>query len=97
MLPIVLRDVGYVTHIEALAAQAKPEALVVIGAGAVGLEFGQMYARFGTKVTILRRSGSIYRRTEARLAHRLAEILRAEGITVVTNAKVESATRDRRR
>jgi mercuric reductase len=89
-----LRDVGYVTHIGALAAQEKPKALVVIGAGAVGLEFGQMYARFGTQVTILQRSGSVYRRTEARLAHRLVEILRAEGIAVVTNAKVESATHD---
>ncbi len=92
-----LRDVGYVTHIEALAAQQKPEALVVIGAGAVGLEFGQMYARFGTQVTILQRSASIYRRTEARLAHRLTELLRAEGITVVTNAKIESTTRDGKR
>ena len=66
----------------------------MIGAGPVGLEFGQMYARFRTTVTILHRSGSIFRRTEARLAHRLAEILRAEGVTVVTDAKVQSATRD---
>ena len=67
---------------------------MVIGAGAVGLEFGQMYARFGTKVTIFQRSSSIYRRTEAHLARRLAELLRAEGVTVVTNAKVDRATRD---
>jgi len=89
-----LREAGYVTHIEALAAQKRPKALVVIGAGPVGLEFGQMYARFGTTVTILHRSGSVFRRTEARLAHQLANILRAEGVTVVTDANVQSVTRE---
>ncbi len=48
-----IRDVGYITHIEALKLKQQPKELIVVGAGPVGLEFAQMYARFGTKVTIL--------------------------------------------
>ena len=85
-----LRDAGYLTHIDALALQQRPDSLVVIGAGPLGLEFGQMYARFGTRVTILQRGPTVFPRTEARLAERLTEVLRSEGVHIVTGADVES-------
>jgi mercuric reductase len=85
-----LNEAGYLTHIEALALQRRPESLIVIGGGAVGLEFGQMYARFGTRVTILQRSPVVFPRTEARLAQRLTEILQSEGLHIVTSATVDS-------
>jgi mercuric reductase len=84
-----LRETGYVTHIEALALERQPETLVVIGGGPIGLEFSQMYARFGTKVTLLHRRSSVFRHTEVPLAQRLVEILRHEGLDVVTDANVE--------
>lgn len=84
-----LADAGYLTHIDALALQRRPDSLIVIGAGPLGLEFGQMYARFGTQVTILQRAPVVFPRTERRLAERLAEILRSEGVNVVTSAAVE--------
>jgi len=68
--------------------------LVVIGAGPVGLEFAQMYARFGTKVTLLHHGDSIFSKAEAQLTSRLAEILTKEGITIQTNAQVKSARKD---
>jgi mercuric reductase len=85
-----LAEAGYLTHIEALALQRRPESLIVIGAGPLGLEFGQMYARFGTRVTILQRGPLVFPRTEARLAQRLAEILQSEGLRIVASATVES-------
>ncbi len=85
-----LREAGYLTHIEALALQQRPDSLVVVGAGPLGLEFGQMYARFGARVTILQRAATVFPRTEARLAERLTEVLRSEGVQVVTGAHIQS-------
>ncbi len=56
-----IRETGYVTHVEALKLEKQPGELIVIGAGPLGLEFAQMYARFGTKVTILELLPSIFR------------------------------------
>lgn len=89
-----IREVGYITHIEALKLKQQPKELIVVGAGPVGLEFGQMYARFGTKVTILQRNVSIFLPAENELTDRLAEILIKEGITIKTNVQVKSARKE---
>ncbi|HEX9721826.1 MAG TPA: mercury(II) reductase [Candidatus Paceibacterota bacterium] len=83
-----IRDVGYLTHIEALRLEKQPKELIVVGAGPTGLEFAQMYARFGTKVTILEYGPSIFGPGEPELVNKLAEILASEGIIIYTNAKV---------
>jgi len=88
-----IREVGYITHIEALKLKQQPKELIVIGAGPVGLEFAQMYARFGTKVTILHRWSSIFR-GEEELTTRLAEILEKEGITIKLNVQVKTARKE---
>ena len=88
-----IREVGYITHIEALKLKQQPKELIVIGAGPVGLEFAQMYTRFGTKVTILHRGSSIFR-GEEELITRLEEILADEGIAIKTNAQVKSARKE---
>ncbi|MBI4097795.1 MAG: FAD-dependent oxidoreductase, partial [Candidatus Levybacteria bacterium] len=88
-----IREVGYITHIEALRLKQLPKELIVVGAGPVGLEFAQMYARFGTKVTVLHRGPSIFR-GEEELITRLAEILTDEGITIKTNVQVKSARKE---
>lgn len=86
-----IRETGFVTHIEALKLDKQPKELVVIGAGPVGLEFAQMFARFGTKATILQRGDSIFPHSEKAITDRLAEILTKEGITIKTNVEVKSA------
>lgn len=88
-----IQEVGYVTHVEALRLKQQPKELIVIGAGPVGLEFAQMYARFGTKVTILHRSSSIFH-GEEELITKLAEILTEEGITIKTSVQVKSARKE---
>lgn len=85
-----IKEAGYITHIGGLKLQKQPQELIVLGAGAVGLEFAQMYARFGTKVTILQRGSSIFRKGEKELTDRLAEILTKEGITIKTNVNLKT-------
>lgn len=89
-----IREVGYITHIEALKLKQQPKELIVVGAGPLGLEFAQMYARFGTKVTILHRGSSIFSPGEEELTTRLAEILTNEGITIKTNVQVQKAYKE---
>ncbi len=88
-----IQEVGFLTHIEALKLKQQPKELIVIGAGPVGLEFAQMFSRFGTKVTILHRSSSIFR-GEEELISRLTKILTKEGITIKTNVQVKSARKE---
>lgn len=87
-------DVGFITHIEALKIKTQPKELIVIGAGPLGLEFAQMFSRFGTKVTILQRANSIFPPSEKVLTDRLVNILIKEGITIKTNVEVKSARKE---
>ena len=89
-----LRESGFITHIDALRVERPPRRLLVLGAGALGLEFSQLFARFGTDVTVLQRGPVVYPRTETSLAERLTELFGRENITVVTNATVHSVRID---
>lgn len=86
-----LAEVGYLTHVEALRLERRPERLLVIGAGPLGLEFAQMYARLGSRVTVLQRGASILPRGERELASRLAAVLTGEGISIETEVTVTAA------
>jgi mercuric reductase len=86
-----IHDVGFLTHLEALKLEKQPKELIVIGAGPLGLEFGQMYARFGTEVTILERLDNVFPPSEKELVDRLAQVLIQEGITVRTGVTVRKA------
>jgi pyruvate/2-oxoglutarate dehydrogenase complex dihydrolipoamide dehydrogenase (E3) component len=60
-----------------------PEHLLVLGGGYVGLEFGQMFRRFGSQVTIVQRGKQLLAREDADVAEAVAEILREDGIEVL--------------
>jgi mercuric reductase len=64
-----------------------PESLIIVGAGYIALELGQMFHRFGTKVTILERSQVILPRYEPEVSDALTFILRKEGVNIVTEAQ----------
>lgn len=89
-----IREAGFVTHIEALKLQKQPKELIVVGAGPLGLEFAQMYSRFGTKVAILQREPSIFPPAEQAFTARLQEILEKEGLVIKTNVEVKSARKE---
>jgi pyruvate/2-oxoglutarate dehydrogenase complex dihydrolipoamide dehydrogenase (E3) component len=62
---------------------AVPEHLIVLGGGYVGLEFGQMFRRFGSQVTIVQRGARLLGREDADVADAVADILREDGIAVL--------------
>jgi len=89
-----IKEAGYITHIEALKLDRQPKELVVIGGGVLALEFAQLFTRFGTKVTMLHRSDTIFRIGDKDLVKRLIEVFIKEGITVKTNAPVKSVRKE---
>ncbi len=70
-----------------------PEHLIVIGGGYVGLEFGQMFRRFGSAVTILEPGKQVLGREDPDVAEEIAKILREDGIDVRLEARAERAER----
>jgi pyruvate/2-oxoglutarate dehydrogenase complex dihydrolipoamide dehydrogenase (E3) component len=64
-----------------------PEHLLVIGGGYVGLEFGQMFHRFGSKVTIVQRQGQLLPHEDADVAEEILNILRQDGIEVLLSTE----------
>jgi pyruvate/2-oxoglutarate dehydrogenase complex dihydrolipoamide dehydrogenase (E3) component len=75
-----LSEMGYITNEEAVSLPKLPERLVVIGGGPIGLEFAQMFSRFGVQVTVLERSQQPLPREDHELALALCSRLGAEGI-----------------
>lgn len=76
-----LDRVDYLTEVELLALRALPEHLVVVGGGYIGLEFGQMFRRFGSAVTIIA-GGGIAPREDPDVSAAIESFLAAEGITI---------------
>ena len=89
-----IESVEWIDHVSALELQEVPESLLVVGAGPVGLEFAQIFARFGSRVTIVNHGSQIAARADADAAAELQAALEAEGIDVVLNAGVDSFSRN---
>ena len=88
-----LRDAEPWTYVEALSPDALPERLLVIGAGAIGLELAQAYARLGSRVSVLEALPRIAPAEDEQLAAALHTTLTEEGIELVTGARVERVGR----
>ena len=75
-------EVPHFTNSTMLGVDFLPEHLVIIGGGYIGLEFAQMYRRFGSKVTLIEVGPRIIGREDEDVSARLATILEGEGITI---------------
>ena len=84
-------EVGWIDHVSALELTELPESLLVVGAGAVGLEFGQMFHRFGSRVTIVDALDRIAPLADEEASATLAAALEEEGIEIVPSVFVKSA------
>lgn len=84
-----LSDTRFLTSTEALALQTLPASLVVVGGSAVGLEIAQLYARLGTRVTVLEAQASLVPAEDAEIGAALTGYLRDEGIAIETGAAIE--------
>ncbi|MDF4254196.1 NAD(P)/FAD-dependent oxidoreductase [Streptomyces sp. WMMB303] len=86
-----LDQVPYWTNREAVSAAEAPESLLVLGGGAVGVELAQSYARFGTRVTLVEASERVVSAEEPEAGDLLLEVLRREGLTVLTGTRARAA------
>src|SRR3954471_5241861 len=84
-----LDGVDYWTNREATALEAVPASAVVLGGGPVGIELGQMLARFGARVTIVEGAPRLLDREAPEVGDLLGELLAAEGIDVRTGVKAD--------
>jgi pyruvate/2-oxoglutarate dehydrogenase complex dihydrolipoamide dehydrogenase (E3) component len=80
-------EVPYLTNTSILALDALPRHLVVIGGSYVGLEFAQMYRRFGADVTVVEKAPHLIAREDEDVSQAVRDILAGEGITVRTVAE----------
>jgi pyruvate/2-oxoglutarate dehydrogenase complex dihydrolipoamide dehydrogenase (E3) component len=83
-----LEDTGYLTSTSIMELDHIPEHLLILGGNYIGLEFGQMFRRFGSKVTVLEKLGRIVSREDEDISEALTKILEAERITIRPNTVV---------
>jgi mercuric reductase len=89
-----LAGVPYLTNIEALELEEVPESVIIVGGRALGLEFAQILAHFGSKVTLLQRSPRIIPEEEPEISDALEDALKGEGIAIHTGADLVRVRRE---
>jgi pyruvate/2-oxoglutarate dehydrogenase complex dihydrolipoamide dehydrogenase (E3) component len=77
---------GYLTNESLMELEQVPEHLIVLGGGYIGLEFGQMFRRFGSRVTLIHTGDQILAREDADIARQLQQALEQEGVEFRLNA-----------
>jgi pyruvate/2-oxoglutarate dehydrogenase complex dihydrolipoamide dehydrogenase (E3) component len=82
-----LNDVPYFTNSTMMDVDFLPEHLLIVGGSYVGLEFAQMYRRFGSRVTVVEMGERLIAREDADVCDAVREILEREGVEVRLNAK----------
>ncbi|MEI4481859.1 MULTISPECIES: FAD-containing oxidoreductase [unclassified Phyllobacterium] len=86
-------EIDYLTNTGILQLDTLPEHLVVIGGSYIGLEFAQMYRRFGAKVTIVEKGPRLVSREDEDVSEAIRQIIEAEGIECRLNAECISFKR----
>ena len=84
-----LDAVPFLDNASIMELESVPEHLLVLGGGYIGLEFGQMFRRFGSRVTIVQSGKQLLAREDADVAEEVAKILQEDGIEVLLNTKTE--------
>ena len=79
-----LDEVPYFTNETVMDLEELPERLIVLGGGAEGLEFGQAFHRFGSRVTIVQRNRRLAPKEDPEISQAIEEILREEGLEILT-------------
>jgi pyruvate/2-oxoglutarate dehydrogenase complex dihydrolipoamide dehydrogenase (E3) component len=89
-----LDEVKYLTNSSMMQIDSLPEHLVIVGGSYVGLEFAQIYRRFGCAVTVVEMQPRLIAREDEDISDDVAKILEQEGIDIRLSAKCVSVTRD---
>jgi pyruvate/2-oxoglutarate dehydrogenase complex dihydrolipoamide dehydrogenase (E3) component len=86
VVPDWASGVPYLTNADVMDLDALPEHLVIVGGSYIGLEFAQIYRRFGADVTVLQRGPRLASREDPDVSDAIRSILEAEGVRIVTGA-----------
>ncbi len=89
-----LQEAGYDTNETIFSCRQLPPRLAIIGAGPIGVELAQAYARLGSRVTLIEQSARVLPAADADIAESLSGVLRDEGITLRTAVQVTHVRRD---
>jgi pyruvate/2-oxoglutarate dehydrogenase complex dihydrolipoamide dehydrogenase (E3) component len=96
-VPPMFEEIPHWTNREAIATETVPGSLLVVGGGAVGLEIGQVMARFGADVTIIEKDARLAATEEPEASEMITDILRREGVTVRTGVDITRVESDGKR
>ena len=88
-----LAEAGFLTTTKLLDIEEVPEHLLILGGGYIGLEFGQMFRRFGSQVTIIEHGEQVLDHEDEDVCDELQKDLTAEGIEFIMNAEAHHVTR----
>ena len=86
-----LGDVPYLDSTTVMELDVVPEHLLVLGGGYVGVEFGQMFRRFGSEVTIVQRGNALLAQEDPDVSEAVASVLREDGLRLVFEAQATQA------
>lgn len=89
-----IEQVPYLDNATIMELDTVPEHLLVIGGGYVGIEFGQMFCRFGSRVTMVQRSERLLTREDDDVANEVAKILQEDGVELRLSSEVVKLERD---
>ncbi|MGY0056339.1 dihydrolipoyl dehydrogenase family protein [Streptomyces sp. LZ34] len=84
----------YWSNRDAVAAKELPASLTVLGGGSIGVELAQVFARFGCRVTVVEGQDRLLSAEEPESGRLAADVLRAEGVTVLTAVRAERVSHD---
>lgn len=84
-----LKNIDFLTSTTILDLEEVPDHLIIIGANYIGLEFGQMFHRFGSKVTLLDKSSRIMEQEDEDVSTELTKILQDEGLQILCESSIE--------
>src|SRR5881409_1304718 len=88
-----LDDVPALDNASIMELDIVPDHLLILGGGYIGLEFGQLFRRFGSRVTVVQRAPQLAPREDADVAEEIRKILCEDGVEVLLNTKVASVER----
>lgn len=95
-VPNGFEGIDFLTNKEILQLEEIPEHLIVVGGSYIGLEFGQIFSRFGARVTVIEMHSRLISREDEEVSDTIKEILEGEGIQFRMNATCLSGTQDER-
>ena len=88
-----LKEAEFLTTTQLLNIPEVPKHLLILGGGYIGLEFGQMFRRFGSEVTIVETGGQVLEHEDQDMCDELQKLLTNEGLEFVLNAEVHHVSR----